>query len=52
MRATVGVHAAQALVLVNRGGATGTEVLELASDIRRDVERQFGVTIEMEVNLW
>ncbi|MBE5032758.1 UDP-N-acetylmuramate dehydrogenase [Gallalistipes aquisgranensis] len=51
-RPTVGVHGAQALVLVNRGGATGTEVLGLASDIRRDVEERFGVRIETEVNVW
>lgn len=52
VRNTVGVHAAQALVLVNRGGATGAEVLALAADIRRDVESRFGVTIDMEVNVW
>lgn len=47
-----GVHARQALVLVNRGGATGEEVLELARRIREDVHGRFGVEIEMEVNVW
>ncbi|MFM0288226.1 UDP-N-acetylmuramate dehydrogenase [Paraburkholderia megapolitana] len=42
------VHARQALVLVNRGGATGAEVLALARAIREDVLRRFDVELEME----
>ncbi|KAG0194196.1 hypothetical protein DFQ28_001333 [Apophysomyces sp. BC1034] len=42
------VHERQALVLVNRGGATGEQVLELARAIRADVGRRFGVELEME----
>jgi UDP-N-acetylmuramate dehydrogenase len=42
------VHERQALVLVNRGGATGAQVLELADAIRRDVQARFGVELEME----
>jgi UDP-N-acetylmuramate dehydrogenase len=42
------VHEKQALVLVNRGGATGAQVLELADAIRRDVLARFGVELEME----
>jgi UDP-N-acetylmuramate dehydrogenase len=42
------VHERQALVLVNRGGATGAQVLELADAIRRDVLARFGVELEME----
>jgi UDP-N-acetylmuramate dehydrogenase len=48
----VGVHPGQALVLVNLGGATGAEVLDLAGRIRDDVRTRFGVEIEMEVNIW
>jgi UDP-N-acetylmuramate dehydrogenase len=44
----VGVHALQALVLVNHGGARGGDILSLASRIREDVERRFGVILEME----
>ncbi|WP_244815302.1 UDP-N-acetylmuramate dehydrogenase [Caballeronia sp. Lep1P3] len=42
------VHDRQALVLVNRGGATGAHVLELAQAIKRDVLARFGVELEME----
>ena len=42
------VHDRQALVLVNRGGATGADILELARAIQRDVEARFGVLLEQE----
>ena len=47
----VGVHDRQALVLVNLGGATGAEVIELARTVRRRVFDKFGVEIDMEVNV-
>ncbi len=43
-----GCYERQALVLVNRGGATGAEVLALAAAIVRDVEARFGVRLEAE----
>lgn len=46
-----GVHAKQALVLVNRGGATGDEVVRLCEAIRRDVKEKFGISIYPEVNI-
>lgn len=46
--AHVGVHSRQALVLIHHGNGTGEELLELAGRIREDVERRFGVTLEME----
>jgi len=46
-----GVHALQALVLVNYGGSTGHEVYELSSRIIADIELKFGVTLEREVNI-
>lgn len=43
-----GVHDRQALVLVNRGGATGADVLQVANQITDDVLRRFGVRLEIE----
>jgi UDP-N-acetylmuramate dehydrogenase len=42
------VHDKQALVLINRGGATGAEILALAERIRSDVALRFGVSLESE----
>lgn len=42
------VHERQALVLVNRGGATGAQVLALAQAIQHDVRERFGVELEPE----
>ena len=44
------VHDRQALVLVNKGGADGTEVMELAHRICEDVFAKFGIQIVPEVN--
>lgn len=43
-----GVHAQQALVLVNRGGASGADILALAHAIQDSVRRKFGLTLEPE----
>ncbi len=46
-----GVYAAQALVLVNLGGATGQEVLRLAEAVVQSVREKFGIEIRPEVNM-
>jgi UDP-N-acetylmuramate dehydrogenase len=43
-----GVYEKQALVLVNRGGARGEDVMRLAEAIRADVLARFGVALEPE----
>ena len=44
------VYEKQALVLVNKGGATGVDVKRLADTIIEDVKQKFGITLTTEVN--
>lgn len=48
----VGSYERQALVLVNHGGATGADVLRVARAIQADVQREFGVALEMEPQVY
>ncbi|MDB5838876.1 MAG: murB [Herminiimonas sp.] len=43
-----GVYDRQALVLVNRGGASGQDILHLAHMIQTDVREHFGIMLEPE----
>lgn len=47
----VGVYKHQALVVINRGGATGKNVLDFAEAVVASVKEKFGVTLNMEVNV-
>ena len=46
-----GVHKNQALVLVNYGGASGLEILNLSKLIQKTIKRIFEISIEAEVNI-
>ena len=47
-----GVHDKQALVLVNRGGASGQSIFELSEQIIRDIQEKFEIALEREVNVY
>ena len=44
------VHDKQALVLVNLGGAKGSDILALSDAVRTSVREKFGIDIHPEVN--
>jgi len=44
-----GVHKDQALVLINLGQASGSEILKLSEKVRESVMQKFGVSLEAEV---
>ena len=45
------VHDRQALVLVNKGGATGRDIQRLCEAVKKEVADKFGIELEPEVNL-
>jgi UDP-N-acetylmuramate dehydrogenase len=47
-----GSHAQQALVIVNYGGATGTEIKAHAKRVIESVEERFGIRLTPEVNIF
>ena len=46
-----GNHARQALVIVNYGNASGSEIWQHAQQVQQSVLEKFGITLEAEVNM-
>lgn len=44
----VGVHAEQALVLINHNHGSGYDVLDLANEVQQSILQKFGVALEIE----
>ncbi len=51
-RGSVGVSTRHVLALVNRGGATSAELMDLAAFVRGSVLDRFGIGLEMEPVCW
>ncbi len=47
-----GVHARQALVIVNYGQAQGNELWQLSGEVMASVKAKFGIELEREVQVW
>lgn len=47
----VAVHGSQALVLINKGGANGLDIINLSDQIRQSVRDKFGIDLKLEVNI-
>jgi UDP-N-acetylmuramate dehydrogenase len=50
-KGNTGVHENQALVIVNYGRASGTEIVQLSEFVKNSVFEKFGVSLEREVEI-
>ena len=49
--AEAGVYEKQALVIVNHGNASASDILNLAKQIQEAVQKQYGVELDIEPNI-
>ncbi len=47
----VAVHGSQALVLINKGGANGLDIINLSDSIRASIREKFNIDLTPEVNI-
>ncbi|MBI3558905.1 UDP-N-acetylmuramate dehydrogenase [Candidatus Gottesmanbacteria bacterium] len=47
----VGTSARSALVIINLGGATGQEILDFSQQMQADIQKNYGLDLEPEVNI-
>ena len=50
-KSDAGVHENQALVLVNYGNASGTEIINLAKEIQQKIKAKYSILLEPEVSI-
>ncbi len=48
----IGVHAKQALVLVNYGNGNGLQIKDLSERIKKSIQQKFGINLQTEVNIF
>ena len=48
---TCGVYNKHSLIIINRGNASGQEILKLANKIKKDIYKNFNIQLEEEVNI-
>ena len=47
-----GTHKKHALVIINKGGATGEEIYNFSQKIKKSVLKKFNILLEEEVNIF